>query len=706
MDTPDWDSLSPAAPSPQSIAQQTDQTPSWDDLQPAENRFGGAGQAALTALEQGASGATLGLSKKLETATGLTTPEAISGREATNPGISTAFNILGTGAMLYGTGGLGAFAEGAGTAAKLGIAAAEGAGIGGINQATDDWSQNKPLDANKIMASAGMGALLGGGVASLLEGAQAVPGVKNALGRLWGTPETEATAGSASSVIDASPSEIPLTKTGVQPTTYQNIVDKIGQAKADNTVLPLPQKSALADAISRVEMLNPVNPLQLDSLSDQGSRDFYNTAKELPGNVGDTLKGYEALQKSELVGKTGQTIADISPGTAPVSDAVQGGKAAINAFTDQYQAEKEALKPIFETLKSSPITGDTLSGVIGKMTEAVPGISEMFDTTNADIAIKPYKTSWGIDKSTYNAVKEATESLKENPSDFQSIWNIRKGLDQHIDTLAQGQAPSEIRALKASMMDYMQQAVQDSTPDINVRDAFRRYAINEQQRNVIEKAFGASIGTPEFGAISKVKPELIGDRIFGNTANVSAAKQILPPKKFNQVLANWLSEAKEKVTDNGAFSSNKFGSFLRNNQDSLNAAFSDNPSQLQRLKDLTTIMRILPDSPSINPAGTAKTFLRMIGNIKMHDMTWEGIAASIPQKILGKIEEIATRTKLNDALAGRAQTESVTNQLKKYVNKTSEKVDRGIRSVFTEGTTRKILAGSRASSGESRKIVK
>jgi len=105
---------------------------------------------------------------------------------------------------------------------------------------------------------------------------------------------------------------------------------------------------------------------------------------------------------------------------------------------------------------------------------------------------------------------------------------------------------------------------------------------------------------------------MIGDKIFGNTATVEAAKNILPPEQFQRILSNWLAEAKATATDKGAFSANKFGSFLRRNQDALQIAFNDRPEQLQRLKDLTTVMRILPDAPSINPSGTAKTLSRMI----------------------------------------------------------------------------------------------
>src|SRR6202000_415126 len=103
---------------------------------------------------------------------------------------------------------------------------------------------------------------------------------------------------------------------------------------------------------------------------------------------------------------------------------------------------------------------------IARMTQAVPGIANMFDTAEGAINIRPYKTAWGIDKATYNAVKDAVDGIQGEPNSLQTLWNVRKGMDQHIDVLAQGQAPSEIRALKSALMDQMQ----DSTGNPAIRD--------------------------------------------------------------------------------------------------------------------------------------------------------------------------------------------------------------------------------------------
>ena len=143
----------------------------------AREHYETPGQQAKTVIEQGLSGATLGLSKVIETQgipqmgiPPITTPEEVAAREEANPGFAIASNIVGTGAGLSATGGLGAVIKGATIPARIATAALEGAVIGGANQATDDWSQNKPLDAQRIAGAAGLGALLGGVGTGIIEG--------------------------------------------------------------------------------------------------------------------------------------------------------------------------------------------------------------------------------------------------------------------------------------------------------------------------------------------------------------------------------------------------------------------------------------------------------------------------------------------------------------------------------------------------------
>lgn len=569
--------------------------------------------------------------------------------------------------------------------------AIEGAAYGAGESVSEHALGDPELNAEKVISNIGTSAAIGTGLGGLFGSVKgALEG--RAIHKAAQAAEKEAIAATQTQAI----ADAPIV--GIKPTSIQTMADKVAEAKYAGNAIEMKQKGVLEDALTRVEMDNPVHPLQVKSLEDKGSRDLYNTFKETPGETGDTLRNHEALQKSELVGKTEKTIKDLSPAAEPTSDAVEGGTRAVKAFTDQYEAEKKILSPIFEELETKIIGTPTeiRNGVISKMTDAVPGVAKMIKIKDGKLIIQKYKTGWGLDKSTYNAVKEALDSLQGRSRNFEYLANIRRGLDQHVDVLTHGQAPGQIRALKAAIMDYMQDAVQEITPNIKVRDTFKRWAINEQERTVIENAFGAGVGAQEFGQISKIKPEMIGDKIFANTANVQAAKKILSPEKFNEILANWLAEAKQAATDKGEFSSNKFASFLRKNHDSLGIAFKDNPGALQRLHDLTTIMRILPDAASVNPSGTAKTLYGMLKGMKFHDITWEGMLAAIPKKIMEKIGEQQQYLNLENELLGKAAQVEGLSTIERAANKTKNFIRRGVDAIFSNELPQRAYIGARA----------
>lgn len=648
-----------------------------------EGIYGTPGQQAIAGIEGALRGASLGASDVAETKLGLSTPEAISGRQEANPGTSLASNLAGAGALTYLTGGIAAPAEGAllkaGAApllARVAGHAAEGATFGLGNVVSDAALGDPNLNAQKILADIGGGAILGGGLGALSKGIEALPALVRGSSESAENPVVDVALGAK------------------KPTSFHEMQQQVQQAiDSGKQSVELPQKAVVLDAMSRLpEEFHPTD-LQLASLDSQDARDIHHVIREMPGKEGKTLRDFETIQKSKLDTGTDQAIQQIAPEASLTPDAVKGGNQAIQAFTEQYQAEKKALGPAFEALKSTPIADvDHLPGVIESFTKAVPGVARMFDTAGEDLHVLPYSSSWGLDKSTYNAVREAVKALKDNPGNFEDLSNIRGALDQHVDVLAQGKGPAQIRALKASMMDYMQDAIEQANPDIGVRDIFKRYAINEQERQAIERTFGAGVGSPEFGAVSKIKPESIGDKIFSNTANVSAAKSILAPEKFNELLGNWITEAKAAATDNGVFSSNKFNSFLRRNQDALNAAFVDNPSTLQRLKDLTTVSRVFPHSASINPSGTAKTLLGAAAKAGFDPFKQANELFEFAKEKLAEGQNIK---KANLYLAGKADEAAKIKGIQGIVSRVDKAVNAQAKSILSSPTTRgAVLSGA------------
>lgn len=256
-ESPNFDDLpedKPAAPSPtpnsgiSQNSQNSQNLPDFDSLPDDSETYGSPSEMAKTALEQGISGLTLGASKVLEThgipgvMGPLTTPEAIAAREQANPITATLSNIGGTTALIAGTGGLGGAGVSANALGRIGVGALEAGGIGGISQATEDWSQNKALDAQKIAASAGLGALLGVAGSSLVEG----------LKYKLGTP----LAKSADSAID----DILKAPEGIHPP----VISQIDAAAYQNGDFPtvIQNSSAISkeDVPKVLEGLNEIKP--------------------------------------------------------------------------------------------------------------------------------------------------------------------------------------------------------------------------------------------------------------------------------------------------------------------------------------------------------------------------------------------------------------------------------------------------------------
>ena len=620
---------------------------------------------------------------------------------AANPWTYTAGQVVGSIPLLALTGGAAAPVEAGLIARGVGPIAARAAGFGaegalfGAGNAISDFAlSDRSLGdphavAQKVLADVGIGAALGSGFGVLSKGIEAIPSLK----RIAEKPAEITMAAAAEEAL-------PKAVKGVTPSSLEELeaLDKqasfMGQAGSEE----LPQKAPLVDAASRVSMNNPITSMQAAALDSPEKMAAYQVDREMPGEIGEQLRRLELRQRKELTAQNDFTINSLSPEAAPTSDAVEGGNRAIKTFTDQYQAEKKALGPVFDEIKKTPISQgfNHLPGMIKSMTDAVPGVSRMFDTAGDELAIKPYSSKWGIDEATYRAVKEAVSSAKEGIESFEELANIRKGLSQHVDVLSQGEAPREIRAIKASLMDYMQDLVNRSTVNQEVRDVFKRYAINEQERGVIEKVFGASVGNPEFGAISKIKPENILDRIFSNTANVKAAKTILEPKAFSEMLSNWLSENRAKVTDNNVFSSRKWGSFLKRNQDALGEAFRDNPATFQRLKDINTISQIIPDAPSINPSGTAKTFWRKL----LSEPSAEGLLKNLTEKGKELLTERATAARINAELAGKADQVAKISYLRNSIEKATEKINSAAKSISLGNPIKKELIPAAVSVGD------
>jgi hypothetical protein len=652
---------------------------------PLQAKYGTIPQQALAGVEGAARGVSLGSSDYLEQQLEGLSPEfskeAISGRQEANPGTAFTGNVLGGAALIAGTGGLAAPIEaglGGGMLARAAGFATEG-GLFGLGSANSESALGDPnMNASKVLAHIGMGAALGGGL-GIISGGLSKALMKKAPGSV---PIAEAVE--AEPVVDiASPP-------GKAPSTLADMEDAVENARkygGQDNLNEIPQKQIALDANQRLGAKMgdfPVMQAQLDSLNSQDARNTYKTLAELPGKEGQVIRNFEGAQKKQAIRVIDNAIQDeIAPGYTPTTKPIEAGERVSDSLTDVIQGVRDEVGPAIKAIKETPLNDmDHLPGVMEYLTDTRssprgnPNIANMFDHGGDQIAIKPYKTSMGIDKATYTALKNAVEALEENPKDFEQLFNIRKGLSQHVDVTQLGDAAKEIGNAKAALMDYIQDAIQSQDPDLAVRDTFARYAKNEEAAQFIEKQLGAEIGSGNFRSLAKGKAdEYILNKIFANSETVRAVKALLPETKFNELLADRMAILRDKATTDGVFSSKNFTRFMNQGKAGLDEAFAGHPSY-QDIQDAATLTRIFPDTVPNNPSGTAKTLLQGVENLLKHPL--DTAAGFLREKLEGNLNA----REINKMLAGQAEQSSKLDALQSVVKKVTDKLTSGAKSIF------------------------
>lgn len=139
--------------------------------------YGDIPHQALAGAAAAARGFTLGGSDLALTKSGLVEPETLKNLSAANPGTNLLGNLAGAGALTYLTGGAAAPIEGAVASQGIAPLAARAIGYGaegavfGAGNAVSDYALGDPhLNAQKIAADVGLGALFGAGLGTISHG--------------------------------------------------------------------------------------------------------------------------------------------------------------------------------------------------------------------------------------------------------------------------------------------------------------------------------------------------------------------------------------------------------------------------------------------------------------------------------------------------------------------------------------------------------
>lgn len=661
----------------------------------SQKEFGTLPQQGLAFLEGAARGASLGASDFL--AAELTSPEAVRARQMANPVSALGGNVAGAVGLDVLTGGAAApaqaamLAKGVSPLAARALAyGAEGALQGAATTVSDLALGDTKINAQKILTDVGFGAAIGGGLGLLSKGIEALPIIKaQAMPKQAIKAETKL-GDDLNEVVDQFQKASSLEKT---PGSIQELRDFNQQAQFMGMGFneKPPRLDELDEAVARLPDLQ-VKPTELHKtqLGGKTEQDRLNSLLKKSPDFENDFNQYSANMRSEINDKTDEAIKSISPKLSVTDDAVEGGDRVLSAFKNQYQKEQDELIPLLKKAKAFKLDeGQSYASEVAQVfSDKLPRISEMFDTTADGISFKPYDPKWGLAKTTYSAVKDTIKSLQKGVDSIEDLYNLRKTMSQKVNVFEQSEASGQINALKSSFLDYIGQNIDDLAARqggeaVNLANVLKRYAINEGQRETIEGILKTKIQDIKFAQIgSEVKEKLLGN-LFKDSKNIAAAKNILSPEDFKQALADYMAVTKGSITKDGVVSSAKFGTILNDKKVyALEEAFKDQPQVLQRLKDLNTVARLVPDLPPANPSGTANTLMELVrsGNLLSLDALSE-----VKKYGFKKLEQGLAERELNQIMAQKAQDIEKVSAVKKIIEKTNRKIEEKVKTIFKKG---------------------
>jgi hypothetical protein len=483
-----------------------------------------------------------------------------------------------------------------------------------------------------------------------------------------------------------------------EPIAQRTIADMAAEAAGMPTPLgdlALPSQKALLDADQVLTDLKfPTMAWQVEGLSNKAARDRVGAVLESQSQLGQDLNLIQAHQKQESVQKLKETVQNIAPGKQLGVDRLSTGQELQDFVETTRKAKREQLAPLFEQIDS---VGSTAiyepQVIIDHVERAIPTASKYLNVTPNGVVLQKYSAAMPFAKETYNALKEVVEFANRPNGTLGELRNVRNSIGDRLVFGAPDRVYSQIVPLRKELMDFMESEIQKQIPNLEVRNAFKEYAINEQNYDAAKKIFGKNAA-----------PEDIVKNIFRNSNTVADAKAILGNEKFNEITANWLNGEIGRVSDptKNGFSSNKFSTFLRDKAPELQVALADNPEAVKRIQALTTRMQILPDAPSVNPSGTAKTagLLERIKNLgSMLDINFVKTGGELIGKAVDKYgkktQEAADRLLLDQLQSGASYQEAakiaddtlyhyqVLKQVEEAAAKTTRQIVRGVDSLFS-----------------------
>lgn len=330
--------------------------------------------------------------------------------------------------------------------------------------------------------------------------------------------------------------------------------------------------------------------------------------ENLPTEDAKKIAAYNQSIVDESASKLRQTVNDIGGGfePRPLGDA---GDDFISVVKDKYNAEKDALAPAFEKLsktraKLSPDESRGLIIGIGENSKIGKLITQNEETGR--LALKKNTPRSGISDSEHSVLSRVIDDMNDGMS-FKEIQDTRDFLRKQIDP-TNPSATSEIGKVRSILLGQMEELAAKSGPDVG--ETFKRYAINERQREAIEKIIGGKVESID--TLYNANPDRVVKKVFSNPNHADIVREYVGPEKFQEMVASYIDSGLGKAFDQArGFNPSTARNWINKNRSFLEKyAGPEVQSRLSALADYGYYGKRFLDE--VNPSGTAASLKEML----------------------------------------------------------------------------------------------
>ena len=380
----------------------------------------------------------------------------------------------------------------------------------------------------------------------------------------------------------------------------------------------LPRQEELVGAVARLGDKLEVKPLPIH-YEIQGVPEVSNRIKrmiESPGKVSEVVSEHSTLMKRNLE-KLLNDEANVIGSKA--SDATTEAKRVIGEFQKEYNDAQAKMSPSFKLMskmksRNPEILDDVIFSLNNEIKEKTGSELARRITTRAGtqrLALKPFNTVSGISKDEYKILSRVVEDINRlnlgttqgNLIEMRQIQNMREYIRKSMDPKRPGDY-SFLPKLRKRMLTSMEEIGKEHGDDIY--SVMQQWAKNETRRDLIEDIIGVIERVPG-SKERQIAFENVASNILRDSTLTQQAVDSLGKERVRSIVGSFIKENAALNQNQTGFSGARLKRFLDQNQESLSIVLS--PDELQRIRDISTVARLVPDQAKANPSGTAGSLL-------------------------------------------------------------------------------------------------